>query len=66
MAADTIKMEGCFISLKILEIEAEKGSFLIDQQTGKLFKQGTHGDDWRKVRQADYQITQVRTYKGIN
>lgn len=43
-----------------------EGKLFVDQQTGKLFKQGTHGDDWRKVRQADYQITQVRTYKGMN
>ncbi len=43
-----------------------EGKLFVDQETGKLFKQGTHGDDWRKVRQADYQITQVRTYKGIN
>ncbi|HEY7160592.1 MAG TPA: hypothetical protein VH815_05000 [Acidobacteriota bacterium] len=44
----------------------KEGKLYVDQDTGKLFKQGTHGDDWRKVRQADYQITQVRTYKGIN
>ena len=43
-----------------------EGKLYVDQETGKLFKQGSRPDDWRVVRQADYQVTQVRTYKGIN
>jgi len=43
-----------------------EGKLFVDQDTGKLFKQGSHGDQWRVVRQSDYEVTQVRTYKGIN
>jgi hypothetical protein len=43
-----------------------EGKLYVDQQTGKLFKQGSNPDNFLYVDEADYEITQVRTYKGIN
>jgi hypothetical protein len=43
-----------------------EGKLYVDQQTGKLFKQGSNPDNFLYVDEADYEVTQVRTYKGIN
>ncbi|MCI0601437.1 hypothetical protein L0156_00330 [bacterium] len=40
------------------------GKFYVDQDTGKLFKQGDGLRNPSYVRQMDYEVTQVRTYKG--
>lgn len=40
------------------------GRLYVDADTGKLFKQGDHRGPY--VQNADYELTQVRTYKGID
>jgi len=40
------------------------GRFYVDKDTGKLFKEGTSKNP-QYVSQADYEVTQVRTYSGI-
>jgi hypothetical protein len=40
------------------------GKFYVDEDTGKLFKQGDGLKNPGYVRQMDYEVTQVRTYKG--
>ena len=40
------------------------GRFYVDKDTGKLFKEGDQKN--RYVSSADYEITQVRTYEGLN
>ena len=40
------------------------GKFYVDQNTGKLFKEGDGLRNPQYVRQMDYEVTQVRTYKG--
>ncbi len=39
------------------------GRLYVDKDTGKLFKEGDHKTGF--VSSADYEITQVRTYKGL-
>ena len=40
------------------------GKFYVDENTGKLFKEGEGLKKPDYVRQMDYEVTQVRTYKG--
>jgi hypothetical protein len=40
------------------------GKFYVNEKTGKLFKEGENLKDPQWVRQMDYEVTQVRTYKG--
>ena len=40
------------------------GKFYVDPHTGKLFKEGENLLKPKYVRQMDYEVTQVRTYKG--
>lgn len=42
-----------------------KGKFLVDKETGKLFREGPKGDAANYVEESDYEVTQVRTWKGI-
>ncbi len=39
------------------------GKLYVDDASGKLFKEGDHRGPY--VKSADYEVTQVRTYKGI-
>jgi hypothetical protein len=39
------------------------GRLYVDEASGKLFKEGDHKG--RYVQNADYEVTQVRTYKGV-
>lgn len=39
------------------------GRLYVDEDTGKLFKEGDHKG--RYVQNADYEVTQVRTYQGV-
>jgi hypothetical protein len=48
------------------EREFKKLFKAVDQQTGKLFKQGSNPVNFRYVDEKDYEVTHVRTYKGIN
>ncbi len=41
------------------------GRLYVDKDTGKLFKERTK-ENPRWVSEADYEVTQVRTYKGVN
>gem|GEM_PF-1955179 len=39
------------------------GRLYVDEDTGKLFKEGDHKGHY--VQNADYEVTQVRTYQGV-
>lgn len=41
------------------------GKFLVDKETGKLFREGPKGDAAEYVEDSDYEVAQVRTWKGI-
>lgn len=54
-----------FYSFKDPGAGGRTGKFLVDEETGKLFRQGPKGDAANYVEESDYEVTQVRTWKGI-
>ena len=54
-----------FYSFKDPGAGGREGKFLVDKETGKLFRQGPRGDAASYVEDSDYEVTQVRTWKGI-